>query len=236
MAILEIEKLRTGYGEITVLWDVSIDIEGKGITALLGANGAGKSTLLNCVVGLQKIWSGDIRFEGSSITRVKPNRRVELGISLVPEGRRIFTEMTVWENLLMGAYTRRARERVNESLDQVYQLFPVLKERLNQRAGTLSGGEQQMLAIGRALMSRPKLLICDEISTGLSPKLVMLLMGTLAKLSEEGLPIFMIEQHVERALEISHRGYILENGRIAMEGRSEDLRVNERLRRAYMGI
>lgn len=236
MALLEVDNLRTGYGEITVLWDVSLNVEGKGITALLGANGAGKSTLLNCVVGLQKTWSGDIRFDGSSIVGVKPNRRVELGISMVPEGRRIFTEMTVWENLLMGAYTRRAKEKLRDSSDQVYQLFPVLKERLNQRAGTLSGGEQQMLAVGRALMSRPKLLICDEISTGLSPKLIMLLMGTLAKLSEEGLPIFMIEQHVERALEISRRAYILENGRITMEGRSEDLRADERLRKAYMGI
>ncbi|MEM2106905.1 MAG: ABC transporter ATP-binding protein [Candidatus Bathyarchaeia archaeon] len=236
MAILEIENLRTGYGEITVLWDVSIKVEDRGITALLGANGAGKSTLLNCVVGLHKAWSGDIKFDGTSITRIKPSRRVEMGISMVPEGRRIFTEMTVWENLLMGAYTKRAREKMTDSLDQVYKLFPILKDRLNQRAGTLSGGEQQMLAVGRALMSRPKLLICDEISTGLSPKMIMLLMGTLDKLSEEGLPIFMIEQHVERALEISNKAYILENGRISMEGRSEDLRVDERLRKAYMGI
>ncbi|MGQ9640451.1 MAG: ABC transporter ATP-binding protein [Candidatus Bathyarchaeia archaeon] len=236
MAILEVEGLRTGYGEITILWDISLNVDGKGITALLGANGAGKSTLLNCVVGLQKVWSGDVRFEGSSIINIPPNRRVELGISMVPEGRRIFTEMTVWENLLMGAYTRRAKETFKDSIEQVYQLFPVLKERLNQRAGTLSGGEQQMLAVGRALMSKPKLLICDEISTGLSPKLIMLLMGTLAKLSDEGLPIFMIEQHVERALEISRKAYIIENGKIAMEGRSEDLRVDERLRKAYMGI
>ncbi|MGQ9543886.1 MAG: ABC transporter ATP-binding protein [Candidatus Bathyarchaeia archaeon] len=236
MAILEVEGLRTGYGEITILWDISLNVDGKGITALLGANGAGKSTLLNCVVGLQKVWSGDVRFEGSSIINIPPNRRVELGISMVPEGRRIFTEMTVWENLLMGAYTRRAKETFKDSIEQVYQLFPVLKERLNQRAGTLSGGEQQMLAVGRALMSKPKLLICDEISTGLSPKLIMLLMGTLAKLSDEGLPIFMIEQHVERVLEISRKAYIIENGKIAMEGRSEDLRVDERLRKAYMGI
>lgn len=236
MALLEIDNLCTGYGEIKVLWDVSLGIAEKGTTALLGANGAGKSTILNCIVGLQKVWSGDIRFEGSGITGIKANKRIDLGISMVPEGRRIFSGMTVMENLMMGAYNKRAREKMKESFEEVYQLFPVLKDRLSQRAGTLSGGEQQMLAVARALMSRPKLLMLDEVSTGLSPRMAMLVMETLAKLGEAGLPIFMVEQHVEKALEVSTKAYVLENGRILMEGDSEKLRNDEQLKKAYMGI
>jgi len=236
MAILEIEELRTGYGEIEVLWSVSLQVEDKGITALLGSNGAGKTTMLNCITGLQKAWSGKIRFAGSDITKIKTSERVNLGISMIPEGRGIFAEMTVLENLMMGAYTKKAREKMMDSFEQVYELFPVLKERPNQRAGTLSGGEQQMLAVARALMSRPKLLICDEISTGLSPRLAMLMMGTLAKLAEENLPVFLIEQHVKKALDISDKAYVMENGKIIMEGNSEELRKNEKLRKAYMGI
>ena len=236
MAILEIEELRTGYGEIEVLWSVSLQVEDKGITALLGSNGAGKTTMLNCITGLQKAWSGKIRFAGNDITKIKTSERVKLGISMIPEGRGIFAEMTVLENLMMGAYTKKAREKMMDSFEQVYELFPVLKERPNQRAGTLSGGEQQMLATARALMSRPKLLICDEISTGLSPRLAMLMMGTLAKLAEENLPVFLIEQHVKKALDISDKAYVMENGKIIMEGNSEELRKNEKLRKAYMGI
>jgi len=236
MAILEIEELRTGYGEIEVLWSVSLQVEDKGITALLGSNGAGKTTMLNCITGLQKAWSGKIRFAGNDITKIKTSERVNLGISMIPEGRGIFAEMTVLENLMMGAYTKKAREKMVDSFEQVYELFPVLKERPNQRAGTLSGGEQQMLAVGRALMSRPKLLICDEISTGLSPRLTMLMMGTLAKLAEENLPVFLIEQHVKKALDISDKAYVMENGKIIMEGNGEELRKNEKLRKAYMGI
>lgn len=236
MAILEIEELRTGYGEIEVLWSVSLQVEDKGTTALLGSNGAGKTTMLNCITGLQKAWSGKIRFAGNDITKIKTSDRVKLGISMIPEGRGIFAEMTVLENLMMGAYTKKAREKMVDSFEQVYTLFPVLKERPNQRAGTLSGGEQQMLATARALMSRPKLLICDEISTGLSPRLTMLMMGTLAKLAEENLPIFLIEQHVKKALDISDKAYVMENGKITMEGSSEELRKNEKLRKAYMGI
>ena len=236
MAILEIEELRTGYGEIEVLWSVSLQVEDKGITALLGSNGAGKTTMLNCITGLQKAWSGKIRFAGNDITKIKTSERVNLGISMIPEGRGIFAEMTVLENLMMGAYTKKAREKMMDSFEQVYELFPVLKERPNQRAGTLSGGEQQMLATARALMSRPKLLICDEISTGLSPRLTMLMMGTLAKLAEENLPVFLIEQHVKKALDISDKAYVMENGKIIMEGNGEELRKNEKLRKAYMGI
>ncbi|MCX6660152.1 MAG: ABC transporter ATP-binding protein [Candidatus Bathyarchaeota archaeon] len=236
MAILEIENLRTGYGEIEVLWSVSLQVEDKGITALLGSNGAGKTTMLNCITGLQDVWSGHIRFAGNDVTKVKTSDRVEIGISMVPEGRGIFTDMTVHENLMMGAYTKKAREKMKDSYEQVYQLFPVLKERPNQKGGTLSGGEQQMLAVGRALMSRPRILICDEPSTGLSPKLTQLMMGTLAKLAEDNLPVFLIEQHVKRSLDISHKAYVIENGKITMEGSGEELRKNEQLRKAYMGI
>jgi branched-chain amino acid transport system ATP-binding protein len=176
MALLEVKDLNTGYGAIQALWSVSLNVEDKGITTLLGANGAGKSTFLHCIVGLQKMWSGDIIFDNKSITKVKANKRIDQGISLVPEGRRIFFDMSVKENLIMGAYTPNAREKMGDSFEEVYAMFPVLKERTEQRAGTLSGGEQQMLAIARALMSRPKLLMLDEVSTGLSPVLTTMVM------------------------------------------------------------
>lgn len=235
MALLEVKDLNTGYGLIQALWSVTLDVEDKGITTLLGANGAGKSTFLSCIVGLQKIWSGDIIFNNKSLTNVKAHKRIDQGISLVPEGRRIFFDMSVKENLVMGAYTPNAREKIGESLEEVYQIFPVLKERTEQRAGTLSGGEQQMLAIARALMSRPKLLMLDEVSTGLSPVLTTMVMDTLAKLGET-LPILVVEQAVEKALEISHTAYVLENGKIVMHGKSDELKQDENLRKAYMGI
>ena len=235
MALLEVKDLNTGYGPIQVLWSISLNIENKGITTLLGANGAGKSTFLHCIVGLQKIWSGDIMFDNKSLTKVKANKRIDQGISLVPEGRRIFFDMSVKENLIMGAYTPNARRKMDASFEEVYTIFPVLKERAKQRAGTLSGGEQQMLAIARALMSRPKLLMLDEVSTGLSPVLTTMVMDTLTKLSET-LPILVVEQSVEKALEISHTAYVLENGKIVMQGKSDELKRDENLRKAYMGI
>ena len=235
MALLEVKDLNTGYGPIQVLWSVALNIENKGITALLGANGAGKSTFLHCIVGLQKIWSGDIIFDNKSLTKVKANKRIDQGISLVPEGRRIFFDMSVKENLIMGAYTPNARRKMDASFEEVYTIFPVLKERTKQRAGTLSGGEQQMLAIARALMSRPKLLMLDEVSTGLSPVLTTMVMDTLSKLGET-LPILVVEQSVEKALEISHTAYVLENGKIVMQGKSDELKRDENLRKAYMGI
>ncbi|MCW3976072.1 MAG: ABC transporter ATP-binding protein [Candidatus Bathyarchaeota archaeon] len=236
MALLEIDKLNTGYGEVQALWDVSLDIEGKGITALLGANGAGKTTLLNVITGLQKAWSGEIRFAGKNLFEIKPHNRVDLGIAMVPEGRGIFYDMSVYENLLMGAYTKNAREKTKDSLDWVYSIFPVLKERPEQMAGTLSGGEQQMLAIARALMSRPKLLLLDEVSTGLAPALVLTLMDILVNVAEKGLPMLLVEQHIEMALEVSRIGYVLENGRVVIQGESKDLRTDKKLREAYMGI
>jgi branched-chain amino acid transport system ATP-binding protein len=235
MALLEVKDLNTGYGPIQALWSVSLNVENKGITTLLGANGAGKSTFLSCIVGLQKIWSGDIIFDNKSITKIKANKRTDQGISLVPEGRRIFSDMSVKENLIMGAYAPNAREKMSESFEEVYEMFPVLKERTEQRAGTLSGGEQQMLAIARALMARPKLLMLDEVSTGLSPVLTTMVMDTLAKIGDT-LPILVVEQAVEKALEISHTAYVLENGKIVMQGKSDELKRDENLRKAYMGI
>jgi len=235
MALLEVKDLNTGYGPIQALWSVSLNVENKGITTLLGANGAGKSTFLSCIVGLQKIWSGDIIFDNKSITQVKANKRIDQGISLVPEGRRIFFDMSVKENLIMGAYTPNARGKMKDSFEEVYAMFPILKERTEQRAGTLSGGEQQMLAIARALMSRPKLLMLDEVSTGLSPVLTTMVMDTLAKIGET-LPILVVEQAVEKALEISDTAYVLENGKIVMQGKSDELKRDENLRKAYMGI
>lgn len=235
MALLEVKDLNTGYGPIQALWSVSLNVENKGITTLLGANGAGKSTFLSCIVGLQKIWSGDIIFDNKSITNIKANKRTDLGISLVPEGRRIFFDMSVKENLIMGAYTPNARRKMADSFEEVYAMFPILKERTEQRAGTLSGGEQQMLAIARALMSRPKLLMLDEVSTGLSPVLTTMVMDTLTKIGET-LPILVVEQAVEKALEISDTAYVLENGKIVMQGKSDELKRDENLRKAYMGI
>ncbi len=235
MNILQIENLRTGYGEIEVLWSVSLNVPEKGVTALLGSNGAGKSTLLHTVTGLQRVWSGALRLDSADITNVAANKRVDMGVSLVPEGRRIFAEMSVLENLMMGAYTKKARDKFKESLEEAYQLFPVLKERTQQRAGTLSGGEQQMLAIARALMSQPRLLMLDEPSTGLSPRLTILVMNTLAHLGEN-LPILLVEQNVKRALQISDYAYVLENGRIALQGNSKEVGQDENIRKAYLGI
>jgi len=236
MGMLEIQDLRSGYGEIEVLWSVSLSTLDKGITSLLGPNGAGKTTLLNCITGLQNSWAGSVNFLGTDITNKKPHQVVDIGISMVPEGRRIFTAMTVLENLLMGAYTKRARKRIQDSLERVYQVFPILKERKNQVAGTLSGGERQMLAIGRSLMSRPKLLLMDEVSTGLAPKLVLRVMETINQLSNEGLPILLVEQHVEKALKVSQFAYVMENGKIAMKGKSRELLADKRLKKAYLGI
>jgi len=236
MALLDIKNLNSGYGEIKALWDVSLEVEKKGITALVGANGAGKTTLLNCISGLKDVWSGEVQFDGVNILTIKPSKRVDLGISMVPEDRGIFYDMSVYENLLMGAYPAKAREKTQDSLEWVYHIFPVFKDRKDQIAGTLSGGEQQMLSIGRSLMSRPKLLLLDEISTGLAPALVQKVMETIFKVSEEGLPMLLVEQHIEMALEVSTMGYVLENGRIVMQGKSKDLSKDKKLREAYMGI
>jgi len=183
--MLKVRNLRSGYGEVTILWDVSIDVEKGSITAVLGSNGMGKSTLLKCIAGIQKVKSGKIFFNNSDITDLPPHRRVGMGISLIPEGRRIFPDMTVYENLLIGAYIKEYRKYIKDSLEFIYDLFPILRERRNQLAGTLSGGEQQMLSIARGLMSRPKLLMLDEPSLGLAPRIVFQIMDLIKKLNRE---------------------------------------------------
>jgi branched-chain amino acid transport system ATP-binding protein len=235
--MLEVRNLRAGYGEIIVLWDINLKVDKGTITAVLGSNGMGKTTLLKCITGLQKITSGDIILDGKNITHVPPHKRVELGLSLIPEGRRVFPEMSVYENLLMGAYTKEARKHISESLEIVYSLFPVLKERRNQLGGTLSGGEQQMLAIARGLMSRPKLLMLDEPSAGLAPKIVLQIMDLIQKLNREyDITIMLVEQHVENALRIADLAYIIENGRITLNGNGRELLTNPKIKESYLGI
>ncbi|MCC6019413.1 MAG: ABC transporter ATP-binding protein [Candidatus Verstraetearchaeota archaeon] len=235
--MLKVRNLRSGYGEVTILWDVSIDVEKGSITAVLGSNGMGKSTLLKCIAGIQKVKSGKIFFNNSDITDLPPHRRVGMGISLIPEGRRIFPDMTVYENLLIGAYIKEYRKYIKDSLEFIYDLFPILRERRNQLAGTLSGGEQQMLSIARGLMSRPKLLMLDEPSLGLAPRIVFQIMDLIKKLNREyGITILLVEQHVEQALKICDKAYIIERGNITLSGSGEELLRNPKVRESYLGI
>jgi branched-chain amino acid transport system ATP-binding protein len=235
--MLKVRNLRSGYGEVTILWDVSIDVEKGSITAVLGSNGMGKSTLLKCIAGIQKVKSGKIFFNNSDITDLPPYRRVGMGISLIPEGRRIFPDMTVYENLLIGAYMKEYRKYIKDSLEFIYDLFPILRERRNQLAGTLSGGEQQMLSIARGLMSRPKLLMLDEPSLGLAPRIVFQIMDLIKKLNREyGITILLVEQHVEQALKICDKAYIIERGNITLSGSGEELLRNPKVRESYLGI
>lgn len=232
---LSLQQLSSGYGRLQVLFGISLEVPAKSIASLLGPNGAGKSTTLWTVMGVVRPWEGRILLEGADLTRLPPHRKVELGLALVPEGRRLFPEMTVEENLLMGAFTKRARERVHDTLEFVYALFPRLKERRRQKAGTMSGGEQQMLAIARALMSRPRALLIDEPSAGLAPKVVSDLFQTVKRLKEE-MSVLLVEQNVAAALEISDYAYVIENGRIVLQGKPEELVANEHVKKAYLGV
>lgn len=232
---LAVESLESGYGKLKVLFGISLKAERGSITALIGPNGAGKTTTLLTIMGVVKPWRGSVKFEGEDVTDVPPHRKVELGMVLVPEGRRLFPDMSVEENLLMGAFTKRARERLRDSMEWVYSLFPRLKERRRQKARTLSGGEQQMLAIGRALMARPRFLMIDEPSAGLAPKVVAELFATLKKIAGE-VSILLVEQNVAAALEISQYGYVIENGRVALEGSAEELANSDYVKKAYLGL
>jgi branched-chain amino acid transport system ATP-binding protein len=234
--MLEVDKINVSYGEIQVLWDVSLTVNKNEIVALIGSNGAGKTTTLKAITGLLPLRSGKIRFHVRSIENMPTHKRVELGIAMVPEGRRLFQYMTVYENLRMGAYTRRAAENFEDTLEWIYGLFPVLKEYRNRLANTLSGGEQQMLAIARALMSRPELLLMDEPSLGLAPKIVTKLYEKIKELREGGVTILLVEQNVRNTLEISDRTYVLESGRITLSGDSKELLHDKRIVRAYLGI
>ncbi len=238
MALLEIKNIETFYGLIYALRGVSLSLEEGTITAVLGNNGAGKSTILKTVMGLieDQPDKGTIEFMGKRIDSKDPEQLVRMGISYVPEGRQVFDELTVRENLLMGAYRRHDRAGIREDFKRIYGYFSVLDERQDQLAGTLSGGEQQMLAIGRALMNRPKLLFLDEPSLGLSPILVREIFAIISKINEEGVTILLVEQNARMALKIAHFGLILENGRFVMKGTAEDLMEDEDVREFYLGI
>jgi branched-chain amino acid transport system ATP-binding protein len=231
--MLKLADIHTSYGPIEALRGIDIEIGRGEIVCLIGNNGAGKSTALMTISGILKPTEGDIVFEGESIRGVPPHTIVRMGISQVPEGRRIFPKLTVGENLEMGAFS--GRQDFIKKLDMVYTLFPVLKERQKQAGGTLSGGEQQMLAIGRALMSGPKLLLLDEPSLGLAPIIVNKIFKTIREINREGVTVLLVEQNARAALKLSHRGYVLENGRITLEGKGEDLMHNEQIRKAYLG-
>lgn len=234
--MLEIRDLNTFYGKLQVLWSVSLQVQEGEIVAIVGSNGAGKTTLLHSILGLVRPASGSVTFLGQRIDRLPSYIIAEMGITAVPEGGRIFPEMSVRENLEMGAYPHRAWERRKEALEYVYQLFPRLKERERQLARTLSGGERQMLAIGRALMSRPKLCLFDEPSYGLAPVMVKEIFEIIQKIREQGVTVLLVEQNVRRALEIADRAYVLENGRICMEGECAELLESDHIRKAYLGM
>jgi branched-chain amino acid transport system ATP-binding protein len=233
--MLKIENLHLHYGGVHALKGLSFEVpEGNAVT-LIGANGAGKSSTLRCICGLENPSEGKVIFRGEEINKVPAFDRVPMGIAMVPEGRRIFTNLTVIDNLIMGAYKRTNKHEIEQSFERVYSLFPRLKERRSQKAITLSGGEQQMLAVGRALMSKPTLLLMDEPSLGLAPNLVTDLYQTIAKIHEEGLTVLLVEQNAKSALELADYGYVLEIGNIVLEGSSKDLENDEGVRKAYIG-
>jgi branched-chain amino acid transport system ATP-binding protein len=235
--VLTLEQIDVYYGNIQALWKVSLGVEGGEIIAIVGSNGAGKSTILRSITGLIKPRRGSITFDSRPIDALSPDEIVRLGISMVPEGRELFPRMTVRENLELGAaYIDRAYGQTTESLDWVFTLFPVLQERSKQQAGTLSGGEQQMLAIGRALMSRPKILMLDEPSLGLAPLLVAGVFRTVRQINQEGVTVLLVEQNVRQSLTLAHRAYVLENGRIVMEGEGKELIADKHVKEAYLGL
>ena len=237
MALFEIRNLHVYYGFIHALKGISLEVNEGEIVTLIGANGAGKTTTLRTISGLLRPREGDILFNGESLLKYRPHEIVAKGIIHVPEGRRVFARMTVQENLEMGAYMRDDKDGIQEDLERVFRLFPRLEERRKQLAGTLSGGEQQMLAIGRALMSRPRVLLMDEPSMGLAPVLVEEIFDTIKELNEtQGLTILLVEQNAHMALQIAHRGYVLETGRISISGTAKELAENPEVQRAYLGM
>ena len=234
--MLEVNHIDAFYGKIQALWDVSLRIDLRELVALVGSNGAGKTTLLNIIFGLIRPASGSIKFLGKKIDHLPPHQIGKLGIAYIPEGGRLFKEMTVIENLEMGAYIDEVWTKRHEMLGHVYNLFPRLRERKKQLVGTLSGGERQMVAIGRALMSRPQFCIFDEPSYGLAPLLVKEIFHIIKELHQQGIAILLVEQNVHQTLEISDRAYVIENGRIVLEGESKSLLQNEHVKKAYLGL
>ena len=236
MALLELESVDAFYGRIQALRGVTIRIEAGEVVALIGSNGAGKTTTLRTVSGLMHPQAGTIRFEGRDITHTGPSKIVELGISQSPEGRRLFPRMTVTDNLVMGAYTRNDRAGITSDINRVFTLFPRLQERRTQIAGTLSGGEQQMLAMGRSLMAKPKLLMLDEPSLGLAPILIETIFSIVREINSQGTTVLLVEQNANKALEVAHRAYVLETGSIVQTGTGRELLASEGVQKAYLGM
>jgi branched-chain amino acid transport system ATP-binding protein len=234
--VLETKNIDVYYRDVQVLKNISLHVNSGEIVTVIGPNGAGKSTLLNTIVGFVHPFRGSISFQGASIGDTPPEKIIRLGLTSVPEGARVFAEMSVLDNLKMGSYIKSARASRNESLEQVFAFFPRLQERIHQKGGTLSGGERQMLAIGRALMSRPSLLLLDEPSLGLAPLLVTRVLETIRRIAESGVTVLLVEQNVHMSLEITNRAYVLENGSIVMEGSGQDLMKDTHVKKAYLAI
>ena len=235
MAMLEVKDLEVYYGMIQAIKGISFEVNQGEVIALIGANGAGKTTTLHTITGLLSPKKGSVMFEGTDITKIPAHKIVSMGMAHVPEGRRVFAELSVYENLKMGAYTRKDKNEIEESLANVYKRFPRLEERRNQMAGTLSGGEQQMLAMGRALMSKPKIILMDEPSMGLSPIFVNEIFDIIQAVSESGTTVLLVEQNAKKALSIADRAYVLETGKITMSGNAKDLLEDEAVNKAYLG-
>ena len=235
MAMLEVRDLEVNYGSINAIKKISFDVNEGEVIALIGANGAGKTTTLHTITGLLRAKSGSVMFEGKELLKTPPHKIVEMGMAHVPEGRRIFQQLTVYKNLTLGAFTRKDKGAIEESLSMVYSKFPRLEERKKQIAGTLSGGEQQMLAMGRALMSRPKIVLMDEPSMGLSPLLVAEVFKIIEEIRKSGTTVLLVEQNAKTALEIADRAYVLETGRIVLSGDAHELMNNDSVKKAYLG-
>ena len=236
MTILEIKDIASGYGDVQILWGATLSLEKGKLTCLVGGNGAGKTTLLRTVMGLLRPWNGSITFNGQEVGRLPAYTKAEMGLVLVPEGRQLFTDMTVYENLEMGATNQRARPNFHRNLERVYEMFPRLKERRGQKSGTLSGGEQQMLAVARGIMADPTILIIDELSLGLAPVLVLQLFESVKLLREEGITLLLVEQNVQLALAVSDYGFVLAEGKVELEGPARKLIKDKHVRSAYLGL
>ena len=234
--VLQIEKLESGYGEVQVLWGISLKVQAGKVTTIIGTNGAGKTTTLRTIMGSISPWSGRVLMNGQDVTRLSPHAKAGRGLVLVPEGRQLFPDMSVEENLEMGGYSHRARKQLKENLVRVFELFPRLKERRTQKAVTLSGGEQQMLAMGRGLMQQPVVLMIDELSLGLAPVLAQQLFLTLKTLKEQGITIILVEQNVHLALAVSDYTYVFAEGRVPIEGESQQVASMDEVRKAYLGL
>ena len=234
--ILSVKDLKVNYGGIEAVKGISFDVPRGEIVTLIGANGAGKTTTMNTIAGLIRPSAGSILFQGEELCGVPPAQIVKRGISQVPEGRLIFPELTVRENLDLGAFLRTDKKGIADDMEYVFQLFPILRERVSQTGGTLSGGEQQMLALGRALMARPRLLLLDEPSLGLAPIIIQQIFKIIQKVNEDGTTVFLVEQNANQALHIANRGYVMENGVVVMEGKAQELLSSEKVRKAYLGM